>query len=573
MPEVRLNWEYGLSYNPDREVGSKTQLELKKSVALGRYIVALNEKSTFIKIYDRQLRPIFSWRTKQIIIDIFLADNMHLCILTAERILLVNTCFRTINILDLPVGVVPILGCPFETGHIALVHDGGILAINTQSGVSARLAVASMAFKQVTGIDYHREKKVFGVTHAADNVAFLVSPHGERATKVLGGGFSEGSTQLILHSPRGGYFRGDEFWVADANNNRLTCFNLTHGKITQVSMLRARYDARRIDALWRPTSVCSVDNNGLLICDSKNRRLLIVEPDGELRHMSSAPVVLERKLNLPRGLTVIGDKLLIADSHNNRLLELNIKDGVEVATVDGEIPWPRQVVDIAGARYVVSALLPYIPRLPGGAASASTSAATDEIAAGYALADPHQLVVDPIHGCIVVDSGNAQILVFKQPTDAGIIISEVNNVPFGDPHSADFTYEGGVAIADTRNNRLLFSDKTLRRWSVLREVHTALRRFTIRQPRFITKERDGRYLFIDTGSRSVYCIDVTGFVFWSVGSPEDLSDAILGSYYFWQDTLFHDPRWVISPREGLLIVADTGNSRIVSLSLHAHSIS
>lgn len=566
-PKVTLNWEYGLVYNLDLDIKNNKNLELKKSLSFGSRVLALKEQSNQINIYDSQLRPIFTWRTEQMIADIFLANKSLLCALTKDTIFFVDGNFKVKKIIKIPHDIDASLGCSYEAGSIVLVHNKGIVCFDISLEIFNCLPVPPIEFKKITGIDYHLGRKVFGVTNAADNIAFLIQPDQGGEIKKLGGGFHKGNTQLVLHSPRGGHFHGDEFWVADANNNRLTCFNLTLSVFKHISTFRPIASPELVDIMWRPTSICSIDNNSMVVCDSKNRRLLIIDQGGYIYHMSSPAIVKTRKLNLPRGITVLENKLIIADSHNNRLLELDIEKGAELGVINSNIPWPRHAIDIGGIRYVVSALLPFIPSLPGPAAAIKPLDDAIEIARNHDLSDPHQLVFDPKHGFIIVSSGNGQVLVFQDGVDVGIVISDINNVSLGDPHSADFTYEGGLAITDTLNNRLLFSDQKFDNWREISEIHTHSSSFKIRQPRFITKERDGRYLFIDTGTRSIYCIDDTGFMFWSIGSSLDLSESSLNKYYTWQEKLFHDPRWVVSPCDGLLFVADTGNSRIVSLSI------
>jgi hypothetical protein len=119
------------------------------------------------------------------------------------------------------------------------------------------------------------------------------------------------------------------------------------------------------------------------------------------------------------------------------------------------------------------------------------------------------------------------------------------------------------------------SDPAWQQWREVRDVSLPSGRLALRQPRFVSREHDGHYLIIDTGSRLIVRTDLAGHGAWAFGAEHQVvpvsADGVVATDAFglftWERKLFHDPRWVVSPAPGQLVVSDTGNCRVVSVHL------
>lgn len=151
---------------------------------------------------------------------------------------------------------------------------------------------------------------------------------------------------------------------------------------------------------------------------------------------------------------------------------------------------------------------------------------------------------------LVSDSGNNRLQVLD---DRGRFISAFGNAgngpgQFNDPQGLAVTSNGYIVVADRGNNRLQilsFDGTTL---SFVRTIYANLNRPT-------GVATYGTYIIVaDTGNNKIKVLDISGNLIGEYTAPNDEYSG-----------LFNSPRGVMADLSGNIVVADTGNRRVVTI--------
>lgn len=557
----RIAWEYGLDYGRGPRQSDGDAGEWKGLVITSSRIGAWRVGGREVEWFDEWLRPLTRQSMPGLLQDAWAIGASRWAAIIAGRVVLYDEHHRIERSIEPHAPGAWRLGCAVDESTLCLAGDDGLAMLNLTDG---SVHVEAVGLRGVAGLASDARGQRLAMTHAGDNVAWLASRRSPRRLERLAMGLEPDNYRLRLHAPRGCSFDGDALWVADSNNNRVVCLALPDG--SQLRSIDHVNDGQSVSPLWRPVAVHALGHGQLVVLDSKNRRIVRMDGDGRQLAATGPAVITRRHFHLPRSVTPTANAgLLVCDSHQNRLVMLQSSGhGVTSSVRHAGIAWPRHAVESDGDLLVIGGHATELLRIrPSGRVEPWRHA-------GWALPplrDPHQCVRDEF-GVLVVNSGAGEIIARRG--DRTIVIGEVLGRALSDPHAADFTNDGGLVIADTGNDRLVFSDPSWQQWRELREIALPTGSLALHQPRFVSRERGRHYLIIDTGSRLIVRMDLTGQGSWAFGTANQViperADAC--GIFTWEQKLFHDPRWVVSPAPGQLVVSDTGNCRVVSVQLH-----
>ena len=191
------------------------------------------------------------------------------------------------------------------------------------------------------------------IADSANHRIRTVSPDGVIRTVVgtgVGGFNGDGQvgTATRIFRPKAVVVTATHLWFSDGDNHRIRRMDLGTRVVTTVAgtgaggysgdggpATRARIRAPRAIAL---------DGGVLYIADSKNNRIRRVGTDGVITTVAGTGVAgfggdggaaTDARLNVPRGLTVQGGVLCIADSDNARVRRVDLSTGV-ITTLAGD---------------------------------------------------------------------------------------------------------------------------------------------------------------------------------------------------------------------------------------------
>ena len=73
-----------------------------------------------------------------------------------------------------------------------------------------------------------------------------------------------------------------------------------------------------------PADVAIVDDDSIIVSDSSNDCIHVLNPNGSTKHTFGSSGSGEGQLNRPRGVATDGENILVADSGNNRISSLSV---------------------------------------------------------------------------------------------------------------------------------------------------------------------------------------------------------------------------------------------------------
>jgi hypothetical protein len=111
-------------------------------------------------------------------------------------------------------------------------------------------------------------------------------------------------------------------WLADTGHHRLVCINPDGRPTREITRLRT-YVGAGPGAIKSPRSVQAVPPDRLIVCDSGNHRVLLIDYEANVHGMFGEGRGLARAhLSYPRFARLSRGRVLIADFSNNRVLDL-----------------------------------------------------------------------------------------------------------------------------------------------------------------------------------------------------------------------------------------------------------
>lgn len=351
------------------------------------------------------------------------------------------------------------------------------------------------------------------------------------------------------------------FAVADMRNSRIVCLDADGACI---AILGSTENIGSTDgALWAPIATAP-GPQGLVVADSGNGRLVerrLGRPDreiwGEARVASSL-------LHHPRSATPIGRELLVADCYHDRVVRLTRAGGLvsTVASACGRrLFWPRSTACIDAAFYVSDGRNRRLLRF-------DAQGRADEVhlaAAGtrWPLSDPH--AIRPAAGNLLVTDTDLSSVYLVTPSGQ-ILFAWGPRLPPGVPglaldvsdvHDAWFDPHSGIWIADTGHDRLVLVDAgpVLEPGAPRSAVRRVVADAGLRAPRSVEVTRDGLLLVCDSDNHRILLLDDRGEIRFSYG----------GRYGHALDHLSHPRSAAID--DGRLLIADCIANRILDLPL------
>lgn len=151
-------------------------------------------------------------------------------------------------------------------------------------------------------------------------------------------GIADGTLKRSSFSqPSGLAFAGEKLYVADAEDSALRRIDISKGRVETLAGT-GLFDFGDRDGpleqakLQHLLGVAALDDNHLFIADTYNHKLKAADLDkGEIKTVAGTGSpgrgegeALAAALNEPGGIAVLGNKVLIADTNNNRIMQYDI---------------------------------------------------------------------------------------------------------------------------------------------------------------------------------------------------------------------------------------------------------
>ena len=150
-------------------------------------------------------------------------------------------------------------------------------------------------------------------------------------------GIADGSlTRATFSQPSGLALKGGKLYVADAEASAIREIDLREGRVRTL-VGKGLFDFGDRDGglaraeLQHAQGLAVLDDGRLLVADTYNHKLKLLDPrKGEIRTLlgkgkpGTGANPADRRLNEPGGLAVMGDRVLIADTNNGRILAYDL---------------------------------------------------------------------------------------------------------------------------------------------------------------------------------------------------------------------------------------------------------
>jgi DNA-binding beta-propeller fold protein YncE len=339
----------------------------------------------------------------------------------------------------------------------------------------------------------------------------------------------------------------------DANGNLLGTFGTSGTQVGQFHFgAGGGHDAPAGGGL-------AIAGQTLFVSDSFNDRVQRMQLDGS----GAAELIAPGQLNNPRGLTVSGTRLVVADDHNHRLAVYDTGGRFLQAVGAGQGQGVNQLdhpfgvaVDPQGRVFVADDLNHRVVRF-GPRSKYLYKARWGSYGAGPGqLAYPRAIAVDPNGLVYVTNTGNDRIDVFDRSGTLVRSFGQSGRAPgqFNAPMGAAADANGFRAVADSVNGRieLLNPDgSTAAVWGSPAPGPTILP-----NPVAVVFDAAGNAYVLDQRRARIVVFDrATGLPSRTIGSQGSGPGNML------------DPSALAIDAAGALYVADTGNERIVRFAL------
>jgi PQQ-like domain len=335
--------------------------------------------------------------------------------------------------------------------------------------------------------------------------------------------------------------------IADTRNHRILVIE-TDGQVTQVTPGDGH--------LCSPTFADLRPDGHWLIADAGNRRAVELGGGGNIVWQYGNRTIGRRTLSFPRSVEpVTNGDLLIADTANNRVLELN-HDTVRQWPMDDSTPlfWPRaarrlasgglliadgrngRVIEVSPQGEILKMLhaldLPHCPRLK----------------------DPHDVRLLADGRLLIVDPSNNLVVMADWEGHASWSAGTGTAVKLKDPHSAQLLADGTVLISDSGNHRLVCVDKAGQAVQCIESFRRGKECFKLNRPRFAEVGTDDVLVVVDTANNRVLAANADGQLVWLLSAVPDSPISTLDQ-----------PRWAHLLARNEVLICDHFNHRILHL--------
>jgi len=335
--------------------------------------------------------------------------------------------------------------------------------------------------------------------------------------------------------------------LADTRNHRVVSLGADGGMTVVVP---------RGSSWSSPSFASRMQNGNVLVCDAGNRRVVELDPAGDVVWQYGEQVATRRWLSFPRSVEVTAPgSYLIADTANNRVVEaaggvLRVCAGTDRAGLF----WPRCVRRLPSGHYLVadgrnSRILEL--DATGRVHRELTSVS---LAGGTALGDPHDVRQLENGNLLVADA--SRDLVFEADWSGQVVwsVGDRDGVTLNDPHSAQRLPSGETLICDTGNDRVIRVDPGGKVVHLLEAIRDPSQWYRLMRPRYGEVAGDGTLIIADADNNRILASTLTGECRWALaGIPHRRLPSL------------NQPRWVQALSADELVVSDTLHHRILHL--------
>jgi DNA-binding beta-propeller fold protein YncE len=299
-------------------------------------------------------------------------------------------------------------------------------------------------------------------------------------------------------------------------------------------------------------------DGGFLICDTGNRRVVELEsaaPNPGPKRQWGSTLAERRAFSFPRSIEVRGDRVLVADTAHNRVVE--IADGRQQtweSSGDAGLFWPRSARRTpTGSIVVADGRNSRIAELgPDGGLLRELDAIEGD--GRIALSDPHDVRALPNGHLLLADSSLDIVAEVDWNGRVHRLLGGDPPTELDDPHTVQALDDGQWLICDSGNSRLVWVGPDGRIRRELTALSAGARHSLLSRPRFAEITPDATLLIVDSGNNRILAADLEGELIWELS---EIPDSPI-SY-------FDQPRWAQLLSRDEVVVSDHSNHRVVHL--------
>ncbi len=341
--------------------------------------------------------------------------------------------------------------------------------------------------------------------------------------------------------------------IADAGNHRVV--------VVEGDRCVQRIEAGDAD-LRAPAFAELSSDGGLLICDTGNRRIVELESaetgQGPTRQWGGT-LSQRRAFSFPRSIEVRGDRVLVADTAHNRVVEIG--DGhqeVWESRAAAGLFWPRSARRTpSGSIVVADGRNSRIVELgPDGDLVRELNAIDGD--GHIALSDPHDVRALANGRLLLADSALDIVAEVEWSGRVHRLLGGDAPTHLDDPHTVQRLDDGQLLVCDSGNSRLVWVGADGRIQRELTRLTAGPCHSLLSRPRFAEISPDGTLLIVDSGNNRVLAADLEGELLWELSEMPDSPVS-----------RFDQPRWAQLLSRDEVVVSDHSNHRVVHLKHRA----
>jgi len=299
-------------------------------------------------------------------------------------------------------------------------------------------------------------------------------------------------------------------------------------------------------------------DGGLLICDTGNGRIVELDsgaPDRGPKRQWGTTLAERRAFSFPRSIEVRGDRVLVADTAHNRVVEI---DAERRETWDSGgaagLFWPRSARRTpTGSIVVADGRNSRIAELgPNGELVRELRAIEGD--GRIALSDPHDVRALANGRLLLADSALDIVAEVDWNGHVHRLLGGDAPTHLDDPHTVQLLDDGQLLICDSGNSRLVWVGEDGRIRRELTALSAGSCHSLLSRPRFAEISTDSILLIVDSGNNRVLAADLEGELIWELASIPDSPIS-----------RFDQPRWAQLLSRDEVVVSDHSNHRVVHL--------
>jgi hypothetical protein len=298
-------------------------------------------------------------------------------------------------------------------------------------------------------------------------------------------------------------------------------------------------------------------DGSLLICDSGNERIVELEstaPSAGPKRQWGITLARRRAFSFPRSIELRGDRVLVADTAHNRVVEL-ADDGSASweSTAAAGLFWPRSARRTpTGSIVVADGRNSRIAELgPDGGLLRALDAIDD---GRIALSDPHDVRALPNGHLLLADSSLDIVAEVDWSGRVHRLLGGDPPTELDDPHSVQLLDDGRLLICDSGNSRIVWVGADGRIERELTALSSGSCHSLLNRPRFAEVSLDSTLLIVDSGNNRVLASNLDGELIWELSELPESPVSYLDQ-----------PRWAQLLSRDEVVVSDHSNHRVVHL--------